>query len=110
MRNGLVPVHAFGEFNWFCVKKADVTPFPEGINSNLHAKSATKAFQRALFEVVEYLQVLDLPACISNRVQKVRIEFRFLNFLDLMGKKLATMIKRRQGVRLKILRVNREFL
>ena len=57
VHRGKIGLQAFGDFTWFSVKPADAIPFDKGIEDKLYNKSLTKVFQRALFEVMEYLQV-----------------------------------------------------
>ena len=60
MRSNLVCVQAFGDFSWTAVKRADVTGFEAGLRMGYHQKKKQQAFQRGMFELLTYLQVMKL--------------------------------------------------
>jgi hypothetical protein len=54
---GSVCVQAFGEYSWTAVNAKDVVSLPEGVTRGLHSRQS-KTFQRGIFEVLAYLQVV----------------------------------------------------
>lgn len=66
IRKTSVCLQAFGDFSWFKVTHGDITEFATGVHNGFHQKQKRPAFQRAIYEVLTYLQVFIVPLHIAR--------------------------------------------